>query len=482
MPLRKRLESELCSEWGEQALPYKQLQHEAEELVGNDDAESEAVFLNHAICAIEKASSFYELKVKELMGVFREVSISVGGVHDVHKDREKCTTLTNMVSMSSPSTSTEHLWAMTEELTAPDSGIDDEDRSMMRKCFEIWSEDARYKPGRRSLASFVSNSFLLTLEESALRDALREFLQMLVYIDRIRNFTLLNCVVAMKLAQCHCSTKLEARLTDALHASPMFQMTELNEMVPQIEDLAGKLHEKLSGETSPRGLPREWSLHVCPFCSHTTTNTVLLPNGRTCCWKCAAESASNAIVYCPLTDKPMTIKEIRIERTLVSFLRRFFPGALKDAPARLIGAVEEAEEKPVASSMGMMGMLSALKTKTSPKQLKTKPAVGRRQQRILDELRPPSFELEKLNVEVSSILKGLAGPASPGQSKARCLDSPSLLPLRRRERSISMPCEPPNLHDLFLGAPSLVDTSDQPAERVLVPRNARGFPLYVSVW
>ena len=477
MPLRKRLETELCSVWREHALPYKDLQHEAEELVGNDDDESEAIFVNHATCAMERASAFYDDKVKELQGVFEEVTLSIVGVHDVHKDRQKCTTLAK--PQTSPSTSTEHIWDMKEAPAA--EGADDEaeeSRRVMQKCFEIWTQDARYKPRRTSLASFCNDSFLLTLEESALKDALREFLQMLVYLDRIRNFALLNSVVALKLAQCHCGTKTEKLLTEALHALPMFKMEVPNDLVPEIEALARTLHEKLWPGADE--LPSSWSLHVCAFCSHTAANPVLLPVGRTCCWKCAAVSASNAIVYCPLTDKPMSVKDIHLERTLVTFLRRFFPAALKDAPPQLVSDNAPAEAKPKVA-MSMVGMLSALKSpKITKQEGKGKVAVSRRQLRTMDLMRPPSFEFDKLNQEVSCMLKELATPDSPGQGKGRCIDSPMLLPLRRRnQRAVSEPGEPPNLQDMFLTAPSLVD---HPVVERKLECNLRGFPVVIPAW
>jgi chorismate mutase len=124
-------------------------------------------------------------------------------------------------------------------------GDDEESRRVMQACFDVWSQDARYKPRRTCLASYINPSFMLTLEESALKDALREFLQMLVYVDRIRNFALLNSLVAMKLAQCHCGNKTEEVLTKTLHALPMFKMEVLSDLVPEIEGLARKLHDKL---------------------------------------------------------------------------------------------------------------------------------------------------------------------------------------------------------------------------------------------
>lgn len=162
----------MCSEWREQALCYKDLQHEAEELVGNDDEEQEAVFKFHAEFAMEQASEFYDKKVKELQAVFDEVALCVGGVHDLHKDREKSA----VSKITSPSTSTEYLWTLPED-KPPAQTPEDEDKLVMQQCFAIWRQDTDEKPGRTSLANFVGEGFLLTLEESALKDALRDFLQ-----------------------------------------------------------------------------------------------------------------------------------------------------------------------------------------------------------------------------------------------------------------------------------------------------------------
>lgn len=472
MPLCKRLESEMCSEWREQALCYMDLQHKAEELVGNDDEEQEAVFKFHAEFAMEQASEFYDKKVKELQAVFDEVALCVGGVHDLHKDREKSA----VSKITSPSTSTEYLWTLPED-KPPAQTPEDEDKLVMQQCFAIWRQDTDEKPGRTSLANFVGEGFLLTLEESALKDALREFLQMLVYIDRIRNFALLNSIVVIKVAQRHCSSKIDKGLIAALHELPMFQMKEINAMVPEMENLAHKLHQKLSGSTINE-LPSSWSLHVCPFCSHTATNAVVLPIGRTCCWQCAAGSATNAMIYCPLTGKPMDIKELRLERVLASFLRRFFPAALKDAPAPLIGTIEDVVAH-VPSEAASIGILAALKSPNlRPQHMCRSKATtpSRRQLRLTEEMRPASLEMEKLDLEVSAILKGLASPKSSGAGKGKtmCTDSPNLLPLRRRERSCSEPCEPPSLDTLFLGGPLMLVA---PGEHVIEPRNLRGFPL-----
>lgn len=479
MPLRKRLESELCSEWREQAIRYKELQREAEELVGNDDEESLAVFKWHASLAMQQASEFYDCKVKELQGVFNEVALSVHGVHDVHKDREK----TLVCKARSPNVSTEHLWSLPEASSARGALAEDEDFLVIKRCFEIWREDAEEKPRRTCLASFVSQSFMVTLEESALKDALREFLQMLVYIDRIRNFAMLNSITILKVAQRHCGTDTCNALVTELHALPIFQMTALNVLVPEMEELARKLHMKLSSGTFDE-LPSSWSMHVCPFCAHTTTNAVVLTGGRSCCWSCAAKHSSNALVYCPLTNKPVDIKELRLERVLVSFLRRFFPSALKNAPALLVGGTESVEAD-VKSTKTSIGMLSALNSPSlRSKECKSKVTMSRRQRRLSDERRPCSLEIEKLDLEVSSILKGLAAPTTlaadsgsllkPKAASPTAINSPFLVPLRRRDRSASEPVEPPNLDELFLTAPAKEQVRK---EHVLEPRNLRGFPL-----
>jgi len=255
-------------------------------------------------------------------------------------------------------------------------------------------------------------------------------------------------------------------------------------MVPEMEGLARELHAKLSEGTFDE-IPSSWSMHVCPFCAHTTTNAVVLTGGRSCCWSCVTANTSNALAYCPLTNKSVDIKELRLERVLVSFLRRFFPSALKNAPSLLTGGPESAEESESKNVKPSLGMLAALNSPTLRAQAsKGKVAMTRRQRRLSDERRPCSLEIEKLDLEVSTILKGLAEPSTPPMGprsllKAKppsptAVNSPYLLPLRRRDRSISEPVEPPNLDELFLGAP-LVGPLKK--EHVLEPRNLRGFPL-----
>lgn len=485
MPLRKRLAAELCPTWREQGVNYKQLQREAENLVGNDDEEPTVVFRFHANVAMEQASEFYESKVKEMKSVFEEVAQAIGGVHDLHRDRAKCTAASKIPS---PSTSTEHLWNPREDQAGDEPATEGEEETpeqLMKRFFAIWKQDAQDHccagPRKTCLSNFVDDNFMLTLEESALKDALREFLQMLVYIDRIRNFALLNCIVIMKIAQRHCDNETCKALIALLQELPIFKMTAINVMIPDMEELARKLHQKLSGTTTHTDLPSSWSLHVCPFCSHTVTNAVTLPVGQTCCWKCVAQDSSNALVYCPVTSKPVDIKELRLERVLVSFLRRFFPSTLKDVPAPLIGTDDDGKSAADLKKSAPMGMLAALKSPNlRPKHLcKSKVTVSRRQRRLSDEKRPPSLELEKLEGEVSAILKGLASP-KPGRGSGKstgptCTDSPMLLPLRRRKRSIS--CQAgnfPNLDELFLSDKIEVET---PKLHVLEPRNMRGFPL-----
>lgn len=489
MPLRKRIEGEICSGWREHAVRYKDLQREAEDLVGNDSIqESETVFRFHATFAMEQASEFYDSKVKELQVVFEEVSICVGGVHDVHKDREKC----SLVKVNSPCTSIHHLWSLAEE-AIPIEGTESEVSAGLRKrYFAIWCLNAREKTSsqKTSLASFVNESFMLTLEENAIKDALREFLPMLVYIDRIRSFALLNCVTIMKLAQRHCNAETSKALIDTLYATPMFQMTAINILQPKIENLARKLQQQLTGTVAE--LPSSWSMHVCPFCSHTVTNAITLPIGRTCCWKCVAEGCTDAIVYCPLTTKPVDIKELRLERVLVSFLRRFFPSSLKDAPAPLTGnIVDDATENKGAP---LVGMLSALRSNNKVTE-KCKVSVSRRARRTADEKRPLSLELKNLDVEVSAILKTLATPSTPRKGRISptiqgkgsptptvlpSTETPMLMPLRRRHRrSISCPgtgfCEPPN--DMFAHGPPIIVAEQTSTTYVIEPRNLRGFPL-----
>jgi hypothetical protein len=252
---------------------------------------------------MEQASEFYDSKVKELQVVFEEVSICVGGVHDVHKDREKC----SLVKVNSPCTSIHHLWSLAEE-AIPIEGTESEVSAGLRKrYFAIWCLNAREKTSsqKTSLASFVNESFMLTLEENAIKDALREFLPMLVYIDRIRSFALLNCVTIMKLAQRHCNAETSKALIDTLYATPMFQMTAINILQPKIENLARKLQQQLTGTVAE--LPSSWSMHVCPFCSHTVTNgrlyrryCLLSPHDQASGHQGAAPRACACVIPAPL--------------------------------------------------------------------------------------------------------------------------------------------------------------------------------------
>ena len=90
MPLTKRLQYELCDQWREQALRYKDLQREAEDLVGSDRTSDD--FEHHVIAGLEQASVFYEAKVQELQGVVDEVMLSVQSVVEVHDMHDRATT------------------------------------------------------------------------------------------------------------------------------------------------------------------------------------------------------------------------------------------------------------------------------------------------------------------------------------------------------------------------------------------------------
>jgi len=446
MPLTKRLQYELCDQWREQALRYKDLQREAEDLVGSDRTSDD--FEHHVIAGLEQASVFYEAKVQELQGVVDEVMLSVQSVVEVHDMHERATSFSRAQSvdvegpsqegaemrekvtsflraqscpeemsrflagagddsgedegaarhargrgMSAGAADEDELAAVIRDalaaIAATDAapGQDDEDgseregegeaekrqsegrsprdaRDAARKCFRTWRLAAPVrKPRRASLAHFFDDTFLLRLEESALQDALRELLPMLVYIDRIRNFALLNCVAAVKLAKCHCEAKSEERLMAALRALPMFSMRGLSTLGAQIEQQARSLYRKLSvrQHQDSNMLPSSWSLHLCTFCSHTAENPVVLSVGRMGCWACAmASAATGAIIYCPLTHTPISIKELRVVSILATFLRRFFP-KLKGAPACLGVGTYSWDAKcaarivpAIAPSMGML--------------------------------------------------------------------------------------------------------------------------------
>ena len=94
MPLTKRLQYELCDQWREQALRYKDLQREAEDLDRTSDD-----FEHHVIAGLEQASVFYEAKVQELQGVVDEVMLSVQSVVEVHDMHERATSFSRAQSV-----------------------------------------------------------------------------------------------------------------------------------------------------------------------------------------------------------------------------------------------------------------------------------------------------------------------------------------------------------------------------------------------
>jgi len=99
-----------------------------------------------------------------------------------------------------------------------------------------------------------------------------------------------------------------------------------HQVIDEMQDVALKLSMCLSNAVEqPSGTPKAWSAHVCPFCSHTVVNAVIMPAGRTCCFKCAVASSSSCIFTCPITGKTQDIRGLRGERVLSKFLQRYFP-------------------------------------------------------------------------------------------------------------------------------------------------------------
>ncbi|KAJ1471633.1 hypothetical protein T484DRAFT_1843452 [Baffinella frigidus] len=126
-----------------------------------------------------------------------------------------------------------------------------------------------------------------------------------------------------------------------------------------MEEVARTLRDSLLPDHASSA-PTTWSAHVCPVCITTVRNAMVLPGGPTCCWTCAADHCSNAIVYCPLSGRPTDVRALKLERVLTTFLRRFFPQALLSAPPSLLG--NPVLPKPDTSQKSQVhGMLAAMR-------------------------------------------------------------------------------------------------------------------------
>eukprot|EP00960_Hanusia_phi_P039867 754097-Hanusia_phi.AAC.1 len=316
MPLTRRFATELSYEWQTHCICYKDLQREAENIVGDYDEELEMVFKFHLTVAIEQANNFYltkELHVKECL---QDVSKAVDAVAEVHLEREAKHMppalgrgYAKMLGKS-PTTSTDHLWAA---IHLEDRRMSEEDLEFVREFFDIWKSGSKEKKGVVTLSDFVNDCFMSRLEEGALQSALREWLQLLTYIDTIRNFAILNSAAAVKLLQRHSSQATCDEVMAVVSTLPMFHMSELYSVISEMEQLAERLQYCLSPAAHGE-VPTTWSPHICPFCTHTVSNAVILQGGRICCWTCAIQNSSNAIVYCPITFRQTDLRQIKLER------------------------------------------------------------------------------------------------------------------------------------------------------------------------
>eukprot|EP00283_Hemiselmis_rufescens_P007342 CAMPEP_0173430402 /NCGR_PEP_ID=MMETSP1357-20121228/8834_1 /TAXON_ID=77926 /ORGANISM="Hemiselmis rufescens, Strain PCC563" /LENGTH=476 /DNA_ID=CAMNT_0014394731 /DNA_START=59 /DNA_END=1486 /DNA_ORIENTATION=- len=380
MPLARRLGKELLPEWGDHCLAYKELQREAESLVGVDgvNEENEAVFKFHLSYAIEQANEFYLQKESQAKEAFASVAHAVETVAQVHGDREakshrgagggaSSVAVTPSSPDSSPTTSstlsTDNLWG------AGGPPLSHEERETLETVFEGWKKWA-HATRRHTLSDYINDAFMVQLEAGALKAALLDWLKLLMFIDHIRNFAMLNSVAALKLIERHTSDAHVPALRALLQQQEVFRMQGLCDMVHQMEDVALKLSSCLHNEAphSPVGVANTWSPHVCPFCSKTVSNAVIMPTGRTCCWLCSVDTSSSCIFTCPLTAKPQDLRSLRAERVLSRFLQRYFPAAYRSGPGEVTGnSANMAKDKQVQQRTAH-GILSMFKVQAEKKE------------------------------------------------------------------------------------------------------------------
>mmetsp|Transcript_23598 Transcript_23598/g.58295 ORF Transcript_23598/g.58295 Transcript_23598/m.58295 type:complete len:544 (-) Transcript_23598:55-1686(-) len=361
MPLQRRLGRELLPDWA--PIAYKDLQREAEELVGVEgvNEENEAVFRFHLTYAIEQASEFYEAKERQAKQAFVSVSKAVDAVAEVHHDREaKCASrLPSGGVTESPTTSTDNLWTAGQKLDA-------ESLDRIADVFEAWKKCA-HAHRRHLLSDFINVKFMVQLETGALKAALLDWLKLLMFIDHIRNFAILNSITALKLIERHCLEASQADLRKHLEEQAIFKMQGLTEIVGKMETVALQLSTCLFPDANP-STPTTWSAHVCPFCSHTVSNAVIMQSGRACCWLCVTHHSSSCIYECPLTAKPQDLRNLRAERVLSKFLQRYFPDAYKSGPGEVTGNIANlAKDNQIQQKTchGILTMMKASKDKAA---------------------------------------------------------------------------------------------------------------------
>mmetsp|Transcript_23233 Transcript_23233/g.36335 ORF Transcript_23233/g.36335 Transcript_23233/m.36335 type:complete len:512 (-) Transcript_23233:665-2200(-) len=469
MPLTKRLQSEVKPEWQLHVIKYKELQREAEVLVGDENEELEHVFKFHITHAAEEAAEFYNTQLQIAQDRFESVARAVQGVSQINEERivkpKPPPKPQSLLSLQSPTTSTDQIWAVIEQrkeqIAAEMAAAAEEassagsaERVELATYFHTWAGACKEKKNKVfTLFDFVDDSFMSQLEEDALKNALLDWLRLLTLLDEIRIFAILNVAAVLKLAQRHCSASICAGIVGELRALPMCSMVELSKIIVQMEEVAGTLSDRLAKAYSFHlDTTSTWSPHLCPFCCHTVCNAVMLPEGgKACCWACAVENCSNAIIECPLTHRESDVRTLKVERVLGTFLRRFFPVSYKSAPGELLGKVVEKveEEKTAIGILSSMRSKAKLKPLTIPENGMEKPKS--RSARSKSARSPPGsggVDLSYLDSAVSKMLKNLSdmknspSPAIGRSLSGRVLQSDDLGLGQQRDRSSSMPLPP----------------------------------------
>mmetsp|Transcript_402 Transcript_402/g.723 ORF Transcript_402/g.723 Transcript_402/m.723 type:complete len:480 (-) Transcript_402:195-1634(-) len=442
MPLTRRLEKEILPEWRLYSVPYKELQREAEDLVGNENEELQEVFKFHLLHAAEEASTFYEAKQAQVRENFEAVTKQIDVCAQVHIDRAAKHPAAWTPS-ASPTQSTDCLWSTwTLEETTHE----------LAQFFEMWVRSTKAKRGVILLSDFVDDSFMSQLEEGALRGALKEWLRLLALVDQVRSFAVLNVMAVTKLIQRHCAADIAQELQDKVGGLAVFGMRGMGEVMGGMEQTAQRLALCLHKDyawSMDLDSASHWSLHICPFCAKSVLNGVMLEPGRPACWHCAVSACKNAIVSCPLTRKDADLRTLKLERVLGTFLRRYFPCAHKTAPGSLLGNFVKEDVTPKSNGHGILSMMKSVSSSRVPS-VPEAPDEGHVSLRKTRKKRPapPSMDLSYLDAAVSKMLQRLNEsaeaidlPMSGASSHAPDMD--------RRDRSSSLPC-PPRAGELSL--------------------------------
>lgn len=186
---------------------------------------------------------------------------------------------------------------------------------------------------------------------------------------------MLNTVAALKLIERHSADASQASLRECLEEKGMPSMSGLCEIIREMEEVACKLAMCLSNAVElPCGTPKAWSAHVCPFCSHSVVNAVIMPVGRTCCLQCVIKASSSCIFACPITGKAQDIRGLRGERVLSKFLQRYFPQAYLSGPGEVTGNSANMAKDTQLQERTAHGILSMFKAQEVKKQADAKKA------------------------------------------------------------------------------------------------------------